>query len=85
MGAQAGLPQSSTALHAALAKARTSAAVPRVAAVAHAVHGAMGITAEYPLHLWMRRLHEWRLDFGAAGRAAATGGGWVRRMAGPAA
>ncbi len=65
MGAQAGLPQSSTALHAALAKASTSAAVPRVAAVAHAVHGAMGITAEYPLHLWTRRLHEWRLDFGA--------------------
>lgn len=65
MGVQAGLPQSSTALHAALAKARTSAAVPRVAAVAHAVHGAMGITAEYPLHLWTRRLHEWRIDFGA--------------------
>ena len=65
MGAQAGLPRSPVALHAALAKARTSAAVPRVAAVAHAVHGAMGITAEYPLHLWTRRLHEWRMDFGA--------------------
>ncbi len=66
MGAQAGLPQSpSSALHAALAKARTSAAVPRVVAVAHAVHGAMGITAEYPLHLWTRRLHEWRLDYHA--------------------
>lgn len=66
MGAQAGLPQSSSStLHAALAKARTSAAVPRVVAVAHAVHGAMGITAEYPLHLWTRRLHAWRLDFGA--------------------
>ncbi len=66
MGAQAGLPQRGFSnLHAAVAKARASAAVPHVTAVAHAVHGAMGITAEYPLHLWTRRLHEWRLDFGA--------------------
>jgi hypothetical protein len=50
---------------AALAKARASEAVSLVAATAHGVHGAMGTTAEYPLHLWTRRLHEWRMDFGS--------------------
>lgn len=50
---------------AALAKGRASAAVSLLAATAHGVHGAMGITAEYPLHLWTRRLHEWRMDFGS--------------------
>ncbi len=50
---------------AALAKARASAAVSLVAATAHGVHGAMGTTAEYPLHRWTRRLHEWRMDFGS--------------------
>ncbi len=50
---------------AALAKARASQAVALVAATAHGVHGAMGTTAEYPLHLWTRRLHEWRMDFGS--------------------
>ncbi|MEO8248531.1 MAG: acyl-CoA dehydrogenase family protein [Burkholderiales bacterium] len=64
MAARAGMPKKGDLL-AAVAKARTSAAVGRVATVAHAVHGAMGITAEYPLHLWTRRLHEWRLDFGS--------------------
>lgn len=50
---------------AALAKGRASEAVSLVAATAHGVHGAMGTTAEYPLHLWTRRLHEWRMDFGS--------------------
>lgn len=53
------------ALLAALAKGRASEAVSLVAATAHGVHGAMGITAEYPLQLWTRRLHEWRMDFGS--------------------
>jgi hypothetical protein len=50
---------------AALAKGRASAAVCLIAATAHGVHGAIGVTAEYPLHLWTRRLHEWRMDFGS--------------------
>lgn len=50
-----------------IAKARTSEAVATVTAVAHAVHGAMGITEEYNLQLSTRRLHEWRLDFGSEG------------------
>ena len=53
------------ALLAATAKARVSEAVISVTAVAHAVHGAMGITEEYDLQLFTRRLHEWRLAFGS--------------------
>lgn len=49
----------------AVAKARTSAAVPGVAAISHAVHGAMGFTEEYDLQLYTRRLHEWRAAYGA--------------------
>lgn len=50
---------------AASAKQVASAAVPRIVAIAHAVHGAIGITAEYDLQLYTRRLHEWRLADGA--------------------
>jgi acyl-CoA dehydrogenase len=55
------------ALRAALAKARTSEAAAQVAAIAHAVHGAIGVTAEFDLQLHTRRLHEGRADFGAEG------------------
>lgn len=43
----------------ALAKTQTSAAVPRVTSVAHAVHGAIGVTYEFDLHVYTRRLQEW--------------------------
>jgi acyl-CoA dehydrogenase len=52
-------------LRSAVAKARASEATVTVAAVAHAVHGAMGITEEYDLQLFTRRLHEWRLAVGS--------------------
>lgn len=52
-------------LRAALAKSRTSEAAAWVAATAHAVHGAIGVTAEFDLQLYTRRLHEGRADFGA--------------------
>ncbi|HZA50760.1 MAG TPA: acyl-CoA dehydrogenase family protein [Myxococcaceae bacterium] len=52
-------------LAAAVAKSRTSEAVPIVAAISHAVHGAIGITAEYDLQLFTRRLHQWRRAFGS--------------------
>jgi alkylation response protein AidB-like acyl-CoA dehydrogenase len=52
-------------LQAAVAKARTSEAAATVAAIAHAVQGAMGITEEGDLQLYTRRLHEWRLADGA--------------------
>jgi len=47
-------------LLAALGKARTSTAAPVVADIAHAVHGAIGITQEYALQRYTRRLREWR-------------------------
>ncbi len=57
-----GLPRP---LLAALGKARASQAVPRVADIAHAVHGAIGVTEEYDLQLYTRRLREWRLAAGS--------------------
>lgn len=52
-------------LRAAVAKARASEAAEKVVAIAHAVHGAIGITAEFDLQLHTRRLQEWRADFGS--------------------
>ncbi|MDO9075496.1 MAG: acyl-CoA dehydrogenase [Rubrivivax sp.] len=52
-------------LRAALAKSRTSEAAALAAPMAHAVHGAIGVTTEFDLQLYTRRLHEWRTDFGA--------------------
>ncbi len=52
-------------LRAAMAKARASEAVPLVANTAHALHGAIGVTQEYDLQLYTRRLHEWRMAHGA--------------------
>ena len=49
----------------AVAKARTSEAAQLVASIAHAVHGAMGMTEEYDLQLFTRRLHEWRVAHGS--------------------
>jgi len=52
---------------AALAKAQTSQAVERIVAVAHAVHGAIGVTQEFDLQLYTRRLNEWARAGGGAG------------------
>ncbi|MDR6917127.1 alkylation response protein AidB-like acyl-CoA dehydrogenase [Pseudomonas sp. 3296] len=50
---------------AAIAKARSSMAVPSVTATAHALFGAIGVTEELDLQLFTRRLHEWRLSEGS--------------------
>ncbi|MBO4123248.1 acyl-CoA dehydrogenase family protein [Cupriavidus gilardii] len=50
---------------AAVAKARTSEAAATIAATAHALHGAIGITEEYDLQLLTRRLHQWRMAHGS--------------------
>lgn len=50
---------------AATAKSVASAAAARIAATAHAVHGAIGISEEHDLQLFTRRLHEWRLANGS--------------------
>ena len=52
---------------AALAKAQTSQAVGRIVSVAHAVHGAIGVTQEFDLQLYTRRLNEWARAGGGAG------------------
>ncbi|MDB5986297.1 MAG: hypothetical protein JWR16_1350 [Nevskia sp.] len=54
-----------TFLRAAMAKSRTSEAAVLVAATAHALHGAIGVTEEYDLQLLTRRLHEWRMTHGS--------------------
>ena len=48
---------------AAIAKIRTGLAT-RAATIAHQVHGAIGVTEEHPLHLFTRRVWDWRDDFG---------------------
>ncbi|ABE36132.1 hypothetical protein DR64_8222 [Paraburkholderia xenovorans LB400] len=52
-------------LSTAIAKARASRAAPLIANTAHALTGAMGITAEYDLQLFTRRLHSQRVQFGS--------------------
>ncbi len=52
-------------LRAALAKARASEAATLATSTSHAVHGAIGVTAEMDLQLYTRRIHEWRADFGS--------------------
>lgn len=55
-------------MRAAIAKARTSEAVVAVTSIGHAVHGAIGIAAEFDLQLYTRRLHAWRLAYGSERR-----------------
>lgn len=49
----------------AVAKASASRAASEVAAHAHQVHGAIGMTQEYPLHHFTRRLWAWRQEWGS--------------------
>ena len=52
--------------HVATAKSVTNEAAELVAAIAHGVHGAIGISEEYGLHYYTRRLKRWQLSFGSA-------------------
>lgn len=52
-------------LKAAIAKSRTSEAAVIVSSIAHALHGAIGVTEEYDLQLLTRCLHEWRITHGS--------------------
>lgn len=65
LGCAAGLPPTLAA--AATAKSVTSGVAARIAGTAHAVHGAIGISAEFDLQRLTRRLHEWRLADGSEG------------------
>jgi acyl-CoA dehydrogenase len=53
------------AIMGAIAKVRAGDAVPVAAAIAHQVHGAIGITDEHMLHYHTRRLWQWRRDHGS--------------------
>jgi acyl-CoA dehydrogenase len=48
----------------AAAKLRANMAARAATGIAHQVHGAMGFTAEYPLHHLTRRLWSWQSEFG---------------------
>lgn len=80
IGARGGLPP--RAFDAAVAKHGASLAAGQIAAIAHAVHGAIGISEEYDLQLLTRRLHGWRLADGSEGYWAGVLGGL--RLAAPA-
>jgi len=57
----------------AAAQVVTSEAAARASGIAHAVHGAMGVTAEHDLHLHTRRLLAWRMQQGSEAH-------WARRL-----
>ena len=52
---------------AAVAKTVAGAAVVEITAIAHAIHGAIGISEEHDLQLYTRRLHEARIADGSDG------------------
>lgn len=62
-----------TVEQAALAKVVAATYAPQVANTAHALHGAIGISAEHDLQLFTRRLHAWRIDLGGETL-------WARRL-----
>jgi len=69
IAAEAAFVESDTALAAltiAVAKVSTAEAASSAAGIAHSVHGAIGFTQEYSLHLLSRRLWAWRSEFGSA-------------------
>jgi alkylation response protein AidB-like acyl-CoA dehydrogenase len=72
-------------LVAALGKSRCSEAAPLIADIAHAVHGAIGITGEYDLQLYTRRLRAWRLAAGSESYWAAVIGEALLRQPGQSA
>jgi alkylation response protein AidB-like acyl-CoA dehydrogenase len=61
---------------AACARLRACEAVPVVCSLAHAIHGAIGITEELALGLYTTRLHEWR----AAGMSESDCAGLIGRQ-----
>lgn len=49
----------------AAAKCRANEAAGFVCNIAHAIHGAIGVTAEFDLQLYTRRIKQWQLAFGS--------------------
>jgi acyl-CoA dehydrogenase len=63
----------------AAAKVVASEAAARASSIAHAIHGAMGITEEYDLQLFTRRLLAWRMQYGSESYWAAQVGNALLR------
>lgn len=61
----------------ACAKVRLGEAAAVAAALAHQIHGAMGVTQEHTLHHSTRRLWSWREEFGADTDWAGYLGHWI--------
>jgi acyl-CoA dehydrogenase len=61
------------AIEIAAAKIIADESAERGTRAAHQAHGAMGVTREYALHHFSRRLWAWRHEFG-------TGARWRRRL-----
>ena len=68
-----GAPLEISPLRAGAAKLRAGQAAQAVAAIAHAVHGAIAISQEFPLHRLTRKLHLLRLVHGGESY-------WARRL-----
>jgi alkylation response protein AidB-like acyl-CoA dehydrogenase len=67
----------------AVGKIIANAAVTLVAAGAHAAHGAIDITAEHNLSLYVRRLKRWQSSLGSTEyRAKHIGGAWLEYTTG---
>jgi acyl-CoA dehydrogenase len=80
MAAQAafvGRPSEVTERRAATAKCRCGQAAERVCAIAHAVHGAIGVSEEHVLHRHTRRLRAWRFAHGGESWWAQRLGDWA--------
>ena len=71
-------PGPAAALAIAAAKVSTARSATRVARAAHQLHGAVGLTAEHPLHFYTTRLWAWRDECGSAGYWSARIPGIVR-------
>lgn len=61
----------------AAAKSRLGRAVDMTVDVAHQVHGAIGTTRDYPLHLYTMRLSSWRDECGSPGEWSE----WIGQLA----
>jgi acyl-CoA dehydrogenase len=66
------------ALAIAAAKTETSRSATRAARAAHQLHGAVGLTAEHPLHFYTTRLWAWRDECGSESYWSAWIAGTVR-------
>jgi acyl-CoA dehydrogenase len=72
-----GAPEQIDRARVAVAKIRAGQAAQSVSAIAHAVHGALGVSAEHPLHHFSRRLHGWRMAHGGEAWWAGQLGQWM--------